>query len=74
MTSRHMLAYSMTSPALQVALETLGYKDTHHMANVLSNPVEADMWTEAINAKFFGKGKPFGREEWDQLLGHCQVR
>ena len=31
--------------------------------------MEAEMWGEAIDAKFFGKGKPFGRKEWDQLLG-----
>ncbi|KAJ7828337.1 hypothetical protein B0H14DRAFT_3144249 [Mycena olivaceomarginata] len=31
------------------------------------------MWAEAINAKFFGRGKPYGKEEWDQLLGHCQA-
>ncbi|KAF7352154.1 hypothetical protein MVEN_01178600 [Mycena venus] len=22
---------------------------------------------------FFGKGKPYGRAEWDQLLGHCMA-
>ncbi|KAJ7140638.1 P-loop containing nucleoside triphosphate hydrolase protein [Mycena epipterygia] len=43
------------------ALKQLGYKDTYHMQTVLANPLE-----------FFGKGKPYGREEWDQLLGHCQ--
>ncbi|KAJ7457728.1 P-loop containing nucleoside triphosphate hydrolase protein [Mycena latifolia] len=59
--------------SMQVALETLGYKDTHHMVTVAANPLEADMWNEAINAKFFGKGKPYEREEWDQLLGHCQA-
>ena len=31
------------------------------------------MWIEAIEAKFEGKGKPFEREDWDQLLGHCMV-
>jgi hypothetical protein len=32
-----------------------------------------EMWTEAINAKFFGMGKPYGRAEWDQLPGHCMA-
>ncbi|KAJ7483542.1 hypothetical protein FB451DRAFT_1234925 [Mycena latifolia] len=58
---------------MQTALETLGYKETHHGMSPVDNPLEADMWIEAINAKFFGKGKPYGREEWDQLLGHCQA-
>lgn len=31
------------------------------------------MWSEALAAKFEGKGKPYGREEFDQLLGHCQA-
>jgi hypothetical protein len=29
---------------------------------------------QALRAKFDGKGKPWGRKEFDQLLGHCQVR
>ncbi|KAK0269340.1 hypothetical protein LTR91_000597 [Friedmanniomyces endolithicus] len=29
------------------------------------------MWNSALRAKYFGRGKPFGRTEWDQLLGHC---
>ena len=28
------------------------------------------MWDEALDAKFFGIGKPFTLEDWDQLLGH----
>ena len=31
------------------------------------------MWVEAINAKFKGIGKPYGKPEWDALLGHCQA-
>ncbi|KAJ6540725.1 hypothetical protein B0H19DRAFT_1313523 [Mycena capillaripes] len=61
------------SLAMQQALEMLGYTDTHHMMNILTNPLETEMWTEAINAKYFGQGKPYGRAEWDQLLGHCQA-
>ena len=37
------------------------------------NPKDADMWVEAFEAKFKGKGKPWGREEFDQVLGHCMV-
>jgi hypothetical protein len=28
------------------------------------------MWTEALEAKYDGKGKPYGRAEFDKLLGH----
>lgn len=31
------------------------------------------MWLKALQAKFHGRGKRFGREEFDQLLGHCQA-
>lgn len=31
------------------------------------------MWVEAMNAKFKGIGKPYGKEQWDALLGHCQA-
>ncbi|KAJ7854674.1 P-loop containing nucleoside triphosphate hydrolase protein [Mycena olivaceomarginata] len=69
-----VLGFCRTGTAsMRVALETLGYCDTHHMQAVLYNPPEVDMWREAIDAKFFGKGKPYGRPEWDQLLGHCQA-
>lgn len=31
------------------------------------------MWNEALDAKYLNKGKPYGRAEWDQLLGHCRA-
>ena len=30
------------------------------------------MWQDAFAAKFDGEGE-FGKEQWDQLLGHCQA-
>ncbi|KAJ7487001.1 P-loop containing nucleoside triphosphate hydrolase protein [Mycena latifolia] len=69
-----VLGYPRTGTAsMRAALEILGYHDVHHMQSVFANPLEAEMWTEAINARFFGQGKPYGRDEWDQLLGHCQA-
>ncbi|KAJ7258165.1 P-loop containing nucleoside triphosphate hydrolase protein [Mycena rebaudengoi] len=58
--------------SMTVALEKLGYK-THHLSKGMFNPHELDMWTEAMNAKFLGKGKVYGREEWDQVLGRYQA-
>ena len=54
------------------ALKLLGYDDVHHMLSVFVNPLEADMWLEALDAQ--EGGKPWGRKDWDALLGHCQVR
>ncbi|KAJ7457736.1 hypothetical protein FB451DRAFT_948267, partial [Mycena latifolia] len=68
-----LLTRDIGPPVMRTALETLGYKHTYHMQDVLADPHEADFWTEAIDAKFEGMGTPFGRAEWDQLLGHCQA-
>ena len=58
--------------AMCKALSILGYHETYHMLSVFASPSDSDMWTEAFEAKYVG-GKPFTRENWDQLLGHCQV-
>ncbi|KAI4278723.1 MAG: hypothetical protein L6R38_005178 [Xanthoria sp. 2 TBL-2021] len=42
------------------------------MANAMNNPKDNELWLDAINAKTQG-GKHFGREQWDQRLGHCQA-
>jgi hypothetical protein len=31
------------------------------------------MWIKAFEIKYHGKGRPFGRVEWDSLLGHSMV-
>ncbi|KAI9889083.1 MAG: hypothetical protein M1814_005807 [Vezdaea aestivalis] len=49
-------------------------KDTYHgYSPAFENPRDCEMWLEAMAAKFDGKGKPFGRKEFDKLLGHCQA-
>ncbi|KAJ6595787.1 P-loop containing nucleoside triphosphate hydrolase protein [Mycena vulgaris] len=61
--------------SLKLALEALGYVRTNHGFDVMlaSTAAEKDMWIAALKAKFYGEGTPFGREEWDQLLGDCQA-
>ena len=44
------------------------------MSGIIQNPPDADMWRDAGLAKWQKKGKPFAREDWDQVLGHTQVR
>ncbi|KAJ7707673.1 hypothetical protein B0H17DRAFT_1156251 [Mycena rosella] len=59
---------------LKIALETLGYVPTNHgWAVVYASPAELDMWIEAIRAKFYEEGAPYGRAEWDRLLGDFQA-
>ncbi|KAJ7090764.1 P-loop containing nucleoside triphosphate hydrolase protein [Mycena belliarum] len=69
-----VLGFCRTGTAsMRVALETLGFRDTHHMASVFQNPAEIAIWNTALDAKFLGRGTPYGRAEWDRLLGHCQA-
>lgn len=60
--------------SLRQALINLGYKDCYHFASTLQeNPRDTELWLEALNAKFKGIGKEYGKAEWDALLGHCQA-
>ena len=43
------------------------------MSCSIENPPDALMWMDALTAKYDGKGKPFTREDWDQLLGDAQA-
>ncbi|KAJ7741794.1 hypothetical protein DFH07DRAFT_837462 [Mycena maculata] len=68
------LGFCRTGTAsMRAALTTLGYGNAHHIGSVMANPQEMDAWRAAIDAKFHGKGTPYTREEWDQLLGDYQV-
>ena len=51
----------------------LGYDHVYHMASCMNeNPKDCEMWIRAFEAKYEGKGE-FGKEQWDQLLGHCEA-
>lgn len=51
------------------ALHQLGYK-SYHFKEAIENPVrDLGIWEEALRAKFLGIGKPYGRKEFDKLLG-----
>ncbi|MCJ1385417.1 hypothetical protein MMC17_008540 [Xylographa soralifera] len=59
--------------SMKTALEQVGYNNVYHMTTAMKNPKDCEMWTEAFNAKFHGKGQMLGRKEWDQLLGDCDA-
>lgn len=42
------------------------------MCASVENPPDCLMWHDALDAKYNSVGE-FGRKEWDQLLGDCQV-
>ena len=54
---------------MQEALNILGIPCYHGFTLIL-NLRDSEMWNEALDAKFFGKGERFTRSEWDQLLGN----
>ncbi|KAF8172936.1 hypothetical protein K438DRAFT_1772369 [Mycena galopus ATCC 62051] len=51
------------------SLAVLGYGTVHHIGRVMSNTAEVDAWNAAIDAKYYHKGMPYGRDQWDDLLG-----
>jgi len=56
---------------MQEALLTLGFAHTYHGFDTIDHPADMLRWEAAADAKYLGKGTPYGREEWDALLGHC---
>ncbi len=55
--------------SLCIALNKFGYK-TFHMHECLARPNHFfPLWTEAIRAKYNGEGSPYGKAEFDKLLG-----
>lgn len=58
---------------MREALKALGFQDCYHgYSCVMENPPDNWMWQRAMDWKLEGKGT-FGKEEWDQLLGHCRA-
>lgn len=56
------------STAMQVALNILGFT-CYHSVLFFSNIKDCAAWSAALDAKFFDKGTPFTKREWDALLG-----
>jgi len=59
--------------ALITALEKLGIHSCH-MKEVAPLTHCAEMWNEGLRAKYYGQGKPYGKKEFDKLLGNFGVR
>lgn len=60
--------------AIYTALKQLGYHP-YHMVEAMKDPkTQLALWEDALNAKYRGIGKPFGRTELDKILGNFDVR
>ena len=55
---------------MRQALEMLGLKPYH--TSDASKTKTLPYWLEAVKAKYGGQGRPYGKCEFDKLLGHCQ--
>lgn len=59
--------------SIRQALKVLGSNETYHMTCTSGdNCLDSLTWMDALRAKYEGKGE-FGKDRWDQLLGHCQA-
>ena len=56
---------------MQAALERLGYRHCAHGFDMLDDPAYVTRWEQAVDAKYFKRGKSFRKADWDELLGHC---
>jgi hypothetical protein len=64
------LGQSRTGAAtLFTALKQLGYTPYHISVAMGSPKTNFRLWCEALDAKFHGRGKPWGRSEFDKILG-----
>ncbi|KAJ4420400.1 hypothetical protein N0V82_004389 [Gnomoniopsis sp. IMI 355080] len=63
--------------SIKAALEILGYGPVAHMSTAVSRTRDLAMWADAAEAKFTPEKrpdlKPFGRQEWDNLLGEYRA-
>lgn len=70
------LGCSRTGTAsLRNALQRLGYIDAYHGFSVtMENPLDGQIWLEAQCPRVQKtSGRVFSREDFDQVIGHCQT-
>ncbi|EKJ75782.1 hypothetical protein NXS19_008432 [Fusarium pseudograminearum] len=64
------------SASMAEALTRLGYKNVYHAIQAIDSPEDWKILERACDASFPNlpsyTGKPFTREEWDELWGHCE--
>ena len=60
------------SVSMMAAYNTLGYS-TYHGFDFMARPSDQILWEQAIDSKFYGKGKPFVKEDFDAFLGEFQI-
>ena len=59
---------------MKAALSTLGYRP-YHMSEAILHWKDGHLhrWDEALRAKYLGQGKPYGKEEFDEIYAGYDV-
>lgn len=60
--------------SLGAALGILGYRTYNHVEACLVGHRDMKCWNEALDAKYFGKGKKYGKNEFSKILKGFDVR
>lgn len=55
--------------SIKAALDILGIPTYHGVTDYIEKPEHQTIWNMAVDAKFYGKGREFGRDEFDCFLG-----
>lgn len=65
-------SYTDILAALRESLLTLGYRHAYHTIDAINRDYyDCKRWTDLLNAR--EAGKKITREDFDPILGHCQV-
>ena len=65
------LGYSRTGTlSMHKAMTILGYPAPYHFSSMYDNVVECDLWMQALNAKYNGRGQMPDKKFFDGMLGH----
>lgn len=59
---------------MYTALQKLGFKSYHMGETFYNKEGSHPLWLEALEAKYQGKGRPYGKAEFEKLLGKYDVR
>ena len=66
------LGFSRTGTLSMVeALSILGYPNPYHYSSIFGNVKDTDMWMEALDFKYKGKGHFDWKRDFDKLLSEC---
>ncbi len=63
----------MNELAMTIALQELGYGEIYHMRSAYASERDVELWIQALEAKYEGKGAPFARAQWDSIFGDRKV-